>query len=198
MHLEIRQVFPHERRVIKLPRRPSEVESAWAPLGSVGAHLVSALLLENIAFYNSQAVVRWKDSSMSRKVLFRSPASHWQPWGSGHDLEKGSATTPTVNAISPATTTPVTANDSTTNSHSNSGSATPNSHPEHHGHHHGRRLRQFVRPNGKKVHICHTPEEHEIVKKKLLEKHPDHDFDLFIHGTPEHVRVSLYPELMFT
>ena len=118
---------------------------------------------------------------MSRKVLFRSPASHWQPWRSNADLEKGGTTVPTTGTISPS------AQDSKLNSHSNSGSATPNLHSEHHSHFHARRLRQFVRPNGKKVHICHTPEEHEIVRKRLLESNPDHDFEVFIHGTPEHL-----------
>jgi hypothetical protein len=120
---------------------------------------------------------------MSRKVLFRSPASHWQPWNHKPDPEKAGTLSPVNEAASPD----ITQDNSNGNSAADSGSATPNHRLGYHGHH-GRRLRQFIRPDGRKVHICHTPEEHEHVKKRLLETSPDHDFDVFIHGTPEHVR----------
>jgi len=120
---------------------------------------------------------------MSRKVLFRSPASHWQPWNHKPDPEKADPLSPINETASPDTAR----DNSNGNSVAGCGSATPNHRFTYHGHH-GRRLRQFIRPDGRKVHICHTPEEHEHVRKRLLETSPDHDFDVFIHGTPEHVR----------
>lgn len=56
-------------------------------------------------------------------------------------------------------------------------------------HHAGRRLRQFLRPNGKKVHIAQTPEEVERLKKTLS---PPENFDIYLHGTEEHVSAPWY------
>jgi hypothetical protein len=53
-------------------------------------------------------------------------------------------------------------------------------------HRSGKRFRQFLRPNGRKVHIAQTPEEHARLKTEL---HPPEDFDIYIHGTDEHVRL---------
>ena len=50
--------------------------------------------------------------------------------------------------------------------------------------HTGRRLRQFLRPNGRKVHIAQTPEELSNLKKSLS---PPESFDIYLHGTDEHV-----------
>ncbi|KAI9884875.1 MAG: tRNA-specific adenosine deaminase subunit tad3 [Watsoniomyces obsoletus] len=55
----------------------------------------------------------------------------------------------------------------------------------HHHHHNGRRLRQFLRPDGRRVHIAQSPEE-EIKLRKHLES-TDEPFDVYIHGSPEHV-----------
>jgi hypothetical protein len=52
-------------------------------------------------------------------------------------------------------------------------------------HHSGKRLRQFLRPNGRRVHIAQTPEDQARLKKEL---HPSEDFDVYIHGTDEHAR----------
>ena len=68
-----------------------------------------------------------------------------------------------------------------------SGFSTPSPHASHHAHHHAHRLMQFVRPDGRKVHIAHTPEHHVQLQKQLTEDNPDEDFDVIIHGTPEHV-----------
>ena len=78
-----------------------------------------------------------------------------------------------------------------------SGTVTPAS-PPHHGqyhiphphlrmHHGGQRLREFFRPDGRKVHVAATPEEHQRMKKQLSQSEKDPDFDLLIHGSPEHV-----------
>ena len=61
----------------------------------------------------------------------------------------------------------------------------------HHYHHSGRRLRQFLRPDGRRVHIAHSPEEAEKMRRRLTsgdqDKDQDQDFDLYIHGSPEHL-----------
>ena len=82
-----------------------------------------------------------------------------------------------------------------------SGSQTPVSPPQptHHyhiprphvlGHHPGQRLKEFFTPEGRKVHIAATPEEHEELKKKLPQSEKEGDFDVFIQGSPEHVSFS--------
>jgi hypothetical protein len=68
-----------------------------------------------------------------------------------------------------------------------SGSSTPNPRLAHHAHHHGHRLAQFVRPDGRRVHIAHTPEHHLQLHKQLSDTNPAEDFDVIIQGTPEHV-----------
>ena len=61
--------------------------------------------------------------------------------------------------------------------------------PHHQAHHHGHRLLEFVHPHtGRATHICHTPEEvekkrHELRKASTTE---NVDFDLILHGSPEH------------
>ncbi|KAH0541882.1 hypothetical protein FGG08_003687 [Glutinoglossum americanum] len=54
---------------------------------------------------------------------------------------------------------------------------------------HGRRsrLRQFFLPDGRRVHIAASPEEVDGLKRELSRQYPDQEFDLYIHGSPEHV-----------
>lgn len=54
--------------------------------------------------------------------------------------------------------------------------------------HHGRRLRKLLRPNGRRVHIAASPEEHERLRRDLAKVEPDEDFDVYIHGSDEHVK----------
>jgi hypothetical protein len=54
------------------------------------------------------------------------------------------------------------------------------------GHHTGRRIRQFLRPDGRTLHIAASPEEAETLKKTLSQEHEEGSFDLIIHGSPEH------------
>ena len=61
-------------------------------------------------------------------------------------------------------------------------------HP-HLGHHTGKRLRQFIRPDGRRIHIAATPEDHERMRRTLSTSEPDDGFDLYIHGSAEHVRL---------
>lgn len=51
----------------------------------------------------------------------------------------------------------------------------------------GQRLKKFLRPNGWRVHIASTPEEHRRLKTTLPDLEPDNKWDVHIHGSPEHV-----------
>jgi len=55
------------------------------------------------------------------------------------------------------------------------------------GQHTGRRLRQFLRPDGRTVHVAASPEAAETLRRQLSQDHKDAEFDLIIHGSPEHV-----------
>ncbi|KAF2006176.1 hypothetical protein P154DRAFT_615533 [Amniculicola lignicola CBS 123094] len=60
--------------------------------------------------------------------------------------------------------------------------------PHFHDHHHsGKRVRHFFRPDGRKVHIAVSPEEASSLRKTLSTTEKDGDFDLVIHGSPEHI-----------
>ncbi|KAL8960106.1 MAG: hypothetical protein Q9183_005520, partial [Haloplaca sp. 2 TL-2023] len=53
--------------------------------------------------------------------------------------------------------------------------------------HTGQRLKHFVKPNGRQVHVAASPEEHARLQKNLSAVHPNDAFDIFIHGSPEHL-----------
>ncbi|KAF2028544.1 hypothetical protein EK21DRAFT_69518 [Setomelanomma holmii] len=59
-------------------------------------------------------------------------------------------------------------------------------HPHVHGHT-GKRLKQFFRPDGRKVHVAHSPDEANTLRKTLSASNEKDDFDLVIHGSPEHL-----------
>ena len=77
------------------------------------------------------------------------------------------------------------------------GSATPATHEHHHFHHTGKRLRHFFHPNGKKVHVCGSPDEAEQLRRTLSTTEKEDEFDLVIHGSPEHVRSFFFPDTLF-
>ena len=52
----------------------------------------------------------------------------------------------------------------------------------------GRRLKKLLRPDGRRVHIASTPEEHTRLQKTLPKIEPDENFDCYLHGSPDHVR----------
>ena len=52
-------------------------------------------------------------------------------------------------------------------------------------HHNGHRIRQFIRADGRKVHVALSPGEAEKMRRKMAVV--DDDFDLVVHGTDEHV-----------
>lgn len=61
----------------------------------------------------------------------------------------------------------------------------------HHPHHHhfhgtGKRVRHFLRPDGRQVHIAGSPDEARRMSETLHMQEKS-DFDLVIHGSAEHV-----------
>lgn len=72
---------------------------------------------------------------------------------------------------------------------STNGSRTPSSHH----HHNGRRIRQFLRPDGRRVHVAHSPEDAVRLKSHL--ESTNEPFDIYIHGSPEHVRCLFTTDL---
>ena len=61
------------------------------------------------------------------------------------------------------------------------------------GHHLPGRLRHYLHPSGRKVHIARTPDEATALRKTLSQDHQDDSFDLVIQGSPEHVRRLPFP-----
>ncbi|KAL8841050.1 MAG: hypothetical protein Q9170_001075 [Blastenia crenularia] len=53
--------------------------------------------------------------------------------------------------------------------------------------HTGQRLKHLLRPDGRRVHIAASPEEHAHLHKTLAAVEPVEKFDIFIHGSPEHL-----------
>ncbi|KAF1357515.1 hypothetical protein EJ07DRAFT_157520 [Lizonia empirigonia] len=76
------------------------------------------------------------------------------------------------------------------------GAATPASATHGHHHHHphlhgaGTRIRQLLRPDGSRVHIAGNPDEARRMSQALRANEKD-DFDLVLHGSPEHRTLSL-------
>ncbi|KAL8766609.1 MAG: hypothetical protein Q9209_006674 [Squamulea sp. 1 TL-2023] len=58
--------------------------------------------------------------------------------------------------------------------------------------HNGQRLKKLLRPDGRRVHVAASPEEHARLHKTLAEIEPDGNFDIFIHGSPEHLEAVRY------
>ncbi|KAL3427562.1 hypothetical protein PVAG01_01071 [Phlyctema vagabunda] len=58
----------------------------------------------------------------------------------------------------------------------------------HEGHHHrGTRLRHFLMPDGKKIHIAPSPEEAATLRQRIDAISIDEPFDLVVNGSPEHL-----------
>lgn len=53
--------------------------------------------------------------------------------------------------------------------------------------HTGQRLKHLLRPDGRRVHIAATPEEHARLHKTLAAVEPEAKFDVYLHGSPEHL-----------
>jgi hypothetical protein len=75
-------------------------------------------------------------------------------------------------------------------------SAATTQHAHHHPHlhgHSGKRLRQFFSPEGRRIHVAHSPDEANKIRKQSLAVNEKDDFDLVIHGSPEHVSLNDEP-----
>src|SRR5947207_60421 len=63
--------------------------------------------------------------------------------------------------------------------------------PSHAGnswHQHRQRLRSFLTPDGRRIHIVQSPDESELLRKKLSTTEASLEpFDIHILGSPEHV-----------
>ncbi|KAH8657000.1 bacterial low temperature requirement A protein-domain-containing protein [Tricladium varicosporioides] len=68
-----------------------------------------------------------------------------------------------------------------------SGTTTPAASTSGHHHHRGRRLRNFILPDGREVHIALSPEEADSLRQRLNAVRKDQPFDLVINGSPEHL-----------
>ena len=81
--------------------------------------------------------------------------------------------------------TPIQGMDST----STHGLASPLQHaPGHSGHFHTPgRLKKLLKPDGRRVHIAASPEEHIRLTRTLPKIEPDENFDCYIHGSEEHL-----------
>lgn len=53
--------------------------------------------------------------------------------------------------------------------------------------HTGKRLRKLHRPDGKRIHIAASPEEHIRLTRTLPNIEPDDNFEIHIHGSEEHL-----------
>ena len=54
-----------------------------------------------------------------------------------------------------------------------------------------RRFHQLIHPSGRKIHIASSPEEAERLKRTLSGLPDDDGFDIVIHGSPEHVTLTI-------
>lgn len=53
--------------------------------------------------------------------------------------------------------------------------------------HTGQRLKHFLKPDGRRVHVAASPEEKIKIHKNLSAIEPDGNFDVCLHGSPEHL-----------
>jgi len=62
-------------------------------------------------------------------------------------------------------------------------------------HQHRTRGRHFIHPSGKTIRIAATPEEHRRLTFELSQSQTNEAYDIFIHGSPEHVWP--YPPMVY-
>ncbi|KAK5110908.1 hypothetical protein LTR62_005446 [Meristemomyces frigidus] len=66
-------------------------------------------------------------------------------------------------------------------------SSRPSHPPRHYGHEAREKLRHFLHPDGKRIHVASSPEEALQLRKKLSDRHEEHEFNVYISGSPEHL-----------
>ena len=62
------------------------------------------------------------------------------------------------------------------------------SHPHHLGARARDRIRHFLHPDGKRIHVASSPEEAIRLRTQLSNFHSQDEFDVYISGTPEHLK----------
>lgn len=74
-------------------------------------------------------------------------------------------------------------------------SITLTSHHHHSGHHSGgfivhagHKIRHFLHPDGRKIHVCQHPEQEQSLRRHLSVINPETSYDVVIHGSEGHVR----------
>jgi hypothetical protein len=66
-------------------------------------------------------------------------------------------------------------------------------HNDHHHHssgyilHAGQKIRHFLHPSGRKIHIAQHPEQEQSLRRHLSVIHPESEYDIVIHGSDQHV-----------
>ncbi|KAL8699499.1 MAG: hypothetical protein Q9201_005972 [Fulgogasparrea decipioides] len=53
--------------------------------------------------------------------------------------------------------------------------------------HTGQRLKHLLKPDGRRLHVVASPEEHARLHKSLSAVEPEGNFDVCLHGSPEHL-----------
>jgi hypothetical protein len=69
-------------------------------------------------------------------------------------------------------------------------------HPHLHGHS-GKRLRHFFSPEGRRIQVAHSPDEANNIRKQSIAVNEKDDFDLVIHGSPEHVSPNIVVHMQY-
>ncbi|EMC94464.1 hypothetical protein BAUCODRAFT_124086 [Baudoinia panamericana UAMH 10762] len=59
--------------------------------------------------------------------------------------------------------------------------------PRHYGERAREKLRHFLHPTGKRIHVATDPEEAQRLRLNLSRLHHEDEFDVYISGTPEHL-----------
>ena len=67
------------------------------------------------------------------------------------------------------------------------GEHSPSSHHVHTGARARERLRHFLHPNGRRIHVANDPQHAEQLRKRLNSVQQNEEFDICISGTPEHL-----------
>ncbi|KYG42820.1 hypothetical protein M433DRAFT_146436 [Acidomyces richmondensis BFW] len=59
--------------------------------------------------------------------------------------------------------------------------------PHHHSARARNKLRHFLHPSGKRIHVANSPDEALRLREQLSRLHDEEEFDIYVSGTPEHL-----------
>jgi hypothetical protein len=57
-------------------------------------------------------------------------------------------------------------------------------------HNSGQRMRRYLGPDGRTIHIASDPSEAEELKRQLSKERSEDQFDVYVQSTPEHVGIT--------